>query len=141
MIVRPPTLRPVKQAVALFDRQAVDARDPLLHQAIRGKFPIIVAIAAEPPAIGVMPFIGETNGDRISTWISDQVSFASNVISVLSILDTGQFFSASLAMRANASSSRFGTCARKVSADRLMRNPASSCSSVTAASVLSSVGV
>src|SRR5882762_7782366 len=66
MIVRPPTLRPVKQAVALFDRQVVDARDPLLHQAIRGKFPIFVAIAAEPPAIGVMPFIGETNGDAIS---------------------------------------------------------------------------
>src|SRR6266850_5671945 len=66
MIVRLPTLRPVKQAVALFDRQVVDARDPLLHQAIRGKFPIFVAIAAEPPAIGVMPFIGETNGDAIS---------------------------------------------------------------------------
>jgi len=47
MIVRPPTLRPVKQAVALFDRQVVDARDPLLHQAIRGKFPIFVAIAPE----------------------------------------------------------------------------------------------
>src|SRR5258706_442223 len=32
MIVRPPTLRPVKQAVALFDRQVVDARDPLLPE-------------------------------------------------------------------------------------------------------------
>jgi len=42
MIVRPPTLRPVKQAIALCNRQVVDARDSTLHQAIPGKFPIFV---------------------------------------------------------------------------------------------------
>ena len=59
-------------------------------------------------------------------------SLASNVIVVLSTLDTGQFFSASPAIRAKAASSRFGTFARRVSAERLMRKPWPSGSSVTA---------
>src|SRR5260370_113032 len=50
------------------------------------------------------------------------VNFASKVIAALRTLDTGQFFSASPARLANAASSRFGTFARKVSAERLMRN-------------------
>src|SRR5215468_3268747 len=78
---------------------------------------------------------------KISPAILDQISLASSVISALSTLETGQFFSASPAMRAKAASSRFGTWARSVSADRLMRNPCPSCSIVTAASVVSSVGV
>src|SRR5262249_35841469 len=52
-----------------------------------------------------------------------QINFASKVISALRTLDTGQFFSASPAIRANAAWSRFGTCARSVSADLLIRNP------------------
>src|SRR5262245_24329887 len=69
------------------------------------------------------------------------ISFASRVTSELRTLETGQFFSASPAIPAKAASSRFGTLARRVSADRLMRKPWPSGSRVTAASVLSSVGV
>jgi len=38
-------------------------------------------------------------------------------------LETGQFFSASLARRVNVASSMFGTVARNDRAERLMRNP------------------
>src|SRR5262245_25865851 len=51
------------------------------------------------------------------------ISLASNVIAALRTLETGQFFSASLAIRPKAASSRFGTWASKVRADRLIRNP------------------
>src|SRR6266446_5129741 len=70
-----------------------------------------------------------------------QTSFASSVISALSTLETGQFCSASCAIRANVSCSRFGTLARSVRAERLIRKDSLSCSRVTAASVWSSVGV
>src|SRR4029077_3188563 len=66
---------------------------------------------------------------------------ASRVISALSALETGQFCSASFASRVNVASSKLGTLARSVKAERLMRNPAPSGSRLTAASVLSSVGV
>ena len=52
-----------------------------------------------------------------------QISLASNVIAALSTFETGQFFSASLAISTNLVSSRFGTFARRVRADWLMRNP------------------
>jgi hypothetical protein len=70
-----------------------------------------------------------------------QLNLASKVIVALRTLETGQFFSASPVIRANVAWSRFGTWARRVRADRLMRNPWPSGSSVTAASVSSSVGV
>src|SRR5580700_6979376 len=50
--------------------------------------------------------------------LSPQINLASNVIAALSTFETGQFFSASLAIRANAAWSRFGTWARRVRADR-----------------------
>ncbi len=70
-----------------------------------------------------------------------QINLASNVIAALRTFETGQFFSASLAISANLVSSRLGTWARRVRAERLMRKPCPSGSSVTAASVVSSVGV
>ena len=70
-----------------------------------------------------------------------QISLASNVIAALSTFETGQFFSASLAISTNLVSFRFGTLARRVRAERLMRKPCPSGSRVTAASLLSSVGV
>src|ERR1700730_9800044 len=69
------------------------------------------------------------------------ISLASSVISALRTLETGQFFSASPAIRANVAWSRFGTLARSDKAERVMRKPWPSGSRVTAASVLSSVGV
>src|SRR6266545_948768 len=56
---------------------------------------------------------------RAALGIAHRISLASRVISALRTLETGQFFSASLAIRAKAASSRFGTWARSVSADRL----------------------
>src|SRR5205823_3507654 len=70
-----------------------------------------------------------------------QISLASSVIAALRTFETGQFFSASAANRAKVPSSRLGTWARKVSAERLMRKPCPSGSRVIADSVLSSVGL
>src|SRR5205807_10229799 len=52
-----------------------------------------------------------------------QISFASNVISALRTLETGQFFSASLARRVKVASSMSGTLARNDRAEWLMRKP------------------
>src|SRR6185437_7707654 len=71
---------------------------------------------------------------------SPQTSFASRVICALKSFDTGQFFSASPASRAKDSASILGTFARSVRADLLILKPCPSGSSVTAASVASSVG-
>ena len=46
-----------------------------------------------------------------------QINLASSVIAALRTFETGQFFSASLTIRANATSSRPGTLARRVRAD------------------------
>jgi hypothetical protein len=69
------------------------------------------------------------------------INSASSVMVVLRTLDTGQFFSAWPAIHAKDVLSMCGTLPRKVSADWLIRNPWPSGSSVTAASVESSVGV
>ena len=68
------------------------------------------------------------------------INFASTVIAALRTLETGQSFSASPTIRVKAASSRFGTWARTVRADRLMRNPSPSGSMVTAASTSSAAG-
>ena len=71
---------------------------------------------------------GEVEPLRSSSWrvhrgTTSQINFASNVIAVLRAFDTGQFFSAALAASINFVSSRFGTFARRVRAERLMRKP------------------
>src|ERR1044071_5959892 len=65
MILRPRAERPVIFALFLGDGKVVDARDPPPHQAILGEFPVLVAIASEPVAAVVVPFIGEPNGDAV----------------------------------------------------------------------------
>ena len=49
-------------AVAIFDRQVVDAGDPPSHQALFVELPILVAIAAKPVAGIVVPFICKAHG-------------------------------------------------------------------------------
>jgi hypothetical protein len=66
MIVRPAAERPRIFALALLDRQIVDAGDPPPHQAVVGEFPILVAVAAEPVARIVAPFIGEAYRDAFA---------------------------------------------------------------------------
>src|SRR5580692_4509868 len=62
MVIRASTERPVIFALAIFDRQIVDAGDPPSHQALFVELPILVAIAAKPVARRVVPFIGKAHG-------------------------------------------------------------------------------
>jgi 2-keto-3-deoxy-L-rhamnonate aldolase RhmA len=52
-------------ALALFDWQIVDAGDAQTHQAMLVEFPVLVAVAAEPVAAVVVPFIGKAYGDAV----------------------------------------------------------------------------
>src|SRR5690348_13330927 len=65
MIVGPAAQRPVVFALALPDRQVVDAGDAQAHQPLGVEFPVLVAVAAEPVAAVVVPFIGEADGDAV----------------------------------------------------------------------------
>src|ERR1700720_198098 len=57
--------RPAVFALALFDRQIVDAGDAQTHQSMLVEFPVLVAVAAEPVAAVVVPFIGKAYGDAV----------------------------------------------------------------------------
>ena len=57
--------RPVIFAFALPDRQVIDAGNAQPHQAMLIEFPVLVAIAAEPIAAVVMPFVGEADRDPV----------------------------------------------------------------------------
>src|SRR3984893_1108890 len=57
--------RPVVFAIALFDREIVDAGDAQAHQAVLVELPVLVAVAAEPVAAVVVPFIGKSDGNAI----------------------------------------------------------------------------
>jgi hypothetical protein len=57
--------RPVVFALALFDKQIVDAGDAQTHQAMLVEFPVLVAVAAEPVAAVVVPLIGKAYGDAV----------------------------------------------------------------------------
>src|SRR5215469_18285562 len=65
VIVGTATQRPMILALALLDWQIVYAGDPPTHQALLVEFPIFIAIAAEPIATVVMPFVSEPNRDAV----------------------------------------------------------------------------
>src|SRR5260221_6921325 len=65
MFVGPTAERPVEFAVGLGYRMLVDTGDAALHQSVRIKLPVLVAISPEPLSAVVMIFIGETNCDTI----------------------------------------------------------------------------
>src|SRR5262249_53274489 len=56
---------PVIFALAILDRQVVDAGDAPPHQAVLVELPVLVAIAAKPVAGIVVPFICKAHGDPI----------------------------------------------------------------------------
>src|SRR6476620_5584589 len=62
MVIGTSTEEPVIFALAIVDRQVVDAGDPPSHQALVVELPILVAIAAKPVASIVVPFICKTHG-------------------------------------------------------------------------------
>src|SRR3546814_10338084 len=65
LVVGTTAQRPAEQALALADRQVVDAGDARVHQAVRVEFPVLVAVAAEPGAMLVLPFVGEAHCDPV----------------------------------------------------------------------------
>src|SRR5438105_7045856 len=65
MIVRPAAKRPVILAFRLGDRQIIDAGDAPPHQAVLVEVPVLIAVAAEPVAAVIAPFIGEADGNSI----------------------------------------------------------------------------
>src|ERR1700742_1946185 len=65
MAVGPAPKRPVIFAVAVLDRQIVDAGDPKPHQPFIVKFPVLVAVTSKPAAAVVVPFIGEAHRDAV----------------------------------------------------------------------------
>src|SRR3984893_18216286 len=62
MVIGASTEEPVIFALAVFDRQVVDAGDPPSHQALFVELPILVAIAAKPVAAIVVPLICKAHG-------------------------------------------------------------------------------
>src|SRR5262245_16199638 len=58
---------PVILALALLDRQVVDAGDTQPIYAVLIIFPVLVAVAAEPVSTVVVAFIGEAHGDAVFT--------------------------------------------------------------------------
>src|SRR5262249_14989390 len=65
MIVGATAERPVIFAFALLDPQIVDAGNAHAHQPLRVKLPVLVAVAAEPVAAVVAPFIGEAHRNPV----------------------------------------------------------------------------
>ena len=65
MIIGTPAEGPEIFAIRFLDRKVIDACDAPLHQAIRIKFPILVAIRPKPIPAVVMPFIGKPDRDPI----------------------------------------------------------------------------
>src|SRR5436190_973880 len=62
MVIGASAEEPVIFALAIFDRQVVDAGDPPSHQALFVELPILVAITTKPVARIVMPFICKAHG-------------------------------------------------------------------------------
>src|SRR5262245_64927699 len=65
VIVGTPAEWPVIFALAILDRQVVDAGDAPPHQAVLVELPVLVAIAAKPVAGIVVPFICEAHSDPV----------------------------------------------------------------------------
>jgi hypothetical protein len=65
VIVGTATKRPVVAALALRDREIVDAGNAQAHQAVFVELPILVAVATKPVPAVVVPFVGEPNRDAV----------------------------------------------------------------------------
>src|SRR5437667_10572765 len=62
MVIGTSTEEPVIFALAVFDRQVVDAGNPPSHQALFVELPIFVPIATKPIAGIVVPFVCKAHG-------------------------------------------------------------------------------
>src|ERR1700730_17081176 len=66
MRIRTAAKRPMIFSFRLFDRQIVDRCISKSHQTVVIKFPILIAIGAEPISGIIVPFVGEAHGDAIA---------------------------------------------------------------------------
>ena len=66
VVVGAPSAWPVKLALRLLDRQVIDAGVPRIHQTLVIKFPILVAVSAEPTARVIVILIRKPNRDAIA---------------------------------------------------------------------------
>src|ERR1700730_12203307 len=66
MLVRTTPQRPVIFTVRFFDRKIIDARQPQTHQTIFIKFPILIAIRAEPVSGIIVRLVSEAHGNAIA---------------------------------------------------------------------------
>src|ERR1700730_4131035 len=67
VIVGATAKRPVVLALALLDRDIIDAGDAKPHQAVLIKFPVLVAVAAEPITAVVVPLICKARENAVLT--------------------------------------------------------------------------
>src|SRR5262249_28819123 len=65
MIIRPSSQWPMVLALSFLDREIVNAGNASAHQSLLVKFPVLVAIAAEPIAAVVMPFVSKPYRDTV----------------------------------------------------------------------------
>jgi hypothetical protein len=65
MIVGTAAQRPVILALGLLDRQIINACNSQAHQPVLIEFPVLVAIAPEPMATVIVPFVRETNRNPV----------------------------------------------------------------------------
>lgn len=65
MVVGPAAERPSEYPFFLPDRLLIDAGETPLHQTICRKFPIFIAVSAEPVAAIVAVFVGISHGNAI----------------------------------------------------------------------------
>ena len=63
MSVGPAAERPVIFSFTFTDGKIVDTRNAQAHQAVFIKLPVLVAVAAEPVAAVIVPFISEAHSD------------------------------------------------------------------------------
>src|SRR6266851_4189541 len=67
VIVGAAAKRPAVLALALLDRDIIDAGDAKPHQAVFVEFPVLVAVAAEPITAVVVPLVCKAHGDAVLT--------------------------------------------------------------------------
>ena len=66
MIIGAASERPMETPVSLRDPQIINAGKTTLHESMPVRFPILVAIGAEPTTGIVMPLMGKANSDAVS---------------------------------------------------------------------------
>src|ERR1700727_477512 len=66
MIIRPASQWPVIFTFRLLDREIIDARVAVMHDATFVELPVLVSVRPKPIAGIIMPFIGKTNSDARS---------------------------------------------------------------------------